>query len=216
MHPIDRLGVVGIFCAYAGNGNTVFPKRDKIVRDLSMNKDTYTKYLSQLTDAGYIDKQRTPIGNRYTINLQVPDVGEPESGIPGDSSILTSRTIKAHGFGTVPKLVMLDRRLSAQAKAIYAYFCSFTGAGTVAFPHKATIHRELAISPRTYYLHFASLTGFGYITTRQRKNRVATMYPNTYSTRPWSRVKQRNLDKEKVRPTPCPKSRSPVNRSPVK
>jgi len=198
MHPIDRLDVAGIdskgygriykavmrdsrihimakciyayFCAYAGNGNCAFPKRDKIIRDLRMNKDTYTKYLTQLTDAGYIEKRRTQTGNRYTINLQVPEVGETETGIPWDTSILTSRTIKAHGFGTVPKLVMLDARLSAQAKAIYSYFCSFAGAGTVAFPHKATIHRELAISPRTYYLHFASLTGFGYITTRQRKN----------------------------------------------
>ena len=34
--------------------------------------------------------------------------------------------MKSLGYGTVPKAVMLDRRLDIQAKGIYIYFCSFT------------------------------------------------------------------------------------------
>ena len=44
-------------------------------------------------------------------------------------NILLVEGINAKGYGTIPKLVMKDRRLTAQAKAIYAYFCSYAGCG---------------------------------------------------------------------------------------
>jgi hypothetical protein len=33
------------------------------------------------------------------------------------------------GYGQIPKKVMMDKRLSVEAKAIYAYFCSYCGGG---------------------------------------------------------------------------------------
>jgi hypothetical protein len=36
--------------------------------------------------------------------------------------------VNSMGYGTIPKMVMRDRRLSATAKCIYAYFCSYAGA----------------------------------------------------------------------------------------
>jgi len=35
-------------CSYAGNSEKAFPKRDKITRDMCVNKDTFTKHLSTL------------------------------------------------------------------------------------------------------------------------------------------------------------------------
>ncbi len=42
--------------------------------------------------------------------------------------------VRSRGFGIIPKLVMQDKRLTGDAKAIYAYFCSYAGAGDTAFP----------------------------------------------------------------------------------
>lgn len=169
--PIISKAIYAYFCSYAGSGTTAFPKREKITHDLQLNKDTFTKYLKTLLELGYIAKQRTARGNIYTINMNIPENKRQRfESLPGDSEDkLIFTNIKAKGFGTVPKLVMLDNRLSAQAKAIYAYFASFAGAGIVAFPHKNTIIKDLNISERTYYSHFALLTRYAFITVRQRK-----------------------------------------------
>ena len=46
------------------------------------------------------------------------------------TDILRVEGINCKGYGIIPKAVMLDQRLTIQAKAIYAYFRSFAGAGT--------------------------------------------------------------------------------------
>ena len=138
--PLLAKTIYAYFCTYAGSGYHAFPKRDKIVRDLKINKDTFTKHLSILVSGGYIAKERTATGNVYTIMQTVPGFEKPQTPTDDDmTDVLVMENISAQGFGTVPKIVMLDTRLTAQAKAIYAYFASFAGAGTTAFPRRATI-----------------------------------------------------------------------------
>ena len=168
--PLFSKAIYAYFCTYAGSGNQAYPKRDKIVRDLNINKDTYTKHLNNLIAGGYIAKERTASGNLYTIMQTVPSYDNTVQIDDEMTDILVMENIKVQGFGTVPKLVMLDMRLTAQAKAIYAYFASFTGAGTTAFPRRATIIRDLNLSTATYYSHFNSLIESGYITVERRKN----------------------------------------------
>ena len=48
-------------------------------------------------------------------------------------------SINSAGYGIIPKLVMMDRDLHVTAKAIYAYFCSYTGAGDTCFPSRKKI-----------------------------------------------------------------------------
>lgn len=85
-------------------------------------------------------------------------------------NLLIVEGVNAQGYGTIPKLVMKDRRLTPQAKAIYAYFCSYAGCGSTAFPKASQIMYDLNISNKTYYRHFELLTKFGYITVvRMRK-----------------------------------------------
>ena len=168
--PLLAKAIYAYFCAYAGNGYQAYPKRDKIVRDLSVNKDTYTKHLNILVSGGHITKERTAAGNVYTITQTVPGYGNAEQSDDEMTDMLIMENVGAQGFGTVPKLVMLDTRLTAQAKAIYAYFASFAGAGTTAFPRRATIMRDLDIHPAAYYSHFNLLIKHGYLSVEHRKN----------------------------------------------
>ena len=43
--PLLSKTIYSYLCTYAGSGYQAFLKRDKIVRDLKINKDTYTKHL---------------------------------------------------------------------------------------------------------------------------------------------------------------------------
>lgn len=76
--------------------------------------------------------------------------------------------VNAMGYGTIPKMVMRDRRLSATAKCIYAYFCSYAGAGSQAFPSVKLIIFDLQINKDTYYKHLMILKNCGYIKIEQQ------------------------------------------------
>ena len=168
--PLLAKAVYAYFCAYAGCGCQAFPKREKILHDLQINKDTFTKHLNLLVEGRYISKERTGTGNIYTILQRIPASEDCPKAEQGQSDMLVFENAAAHGFGTIPKLVMLDSQLSPQAKAIYAYFASFAGAGTTAFPRRTTIMRELGIgSVETYYRHFNQLIEQGYLSVEHRK-----------------------------------------------
>ncbi len=111
--PLLAKTIYAYFCSYAGNGYQAYPKRDKIVRDLKMNKNTYTKHLNTLISEGYIAKERTAAGNLYTIVQTVPSYEKPTSDRDDMTDMLIMDSVGAQGFGTVPKIVMLDTRLTA-------------------------------------------------------------------------------------------------------
>lgn len=169
--PLLAKTIYAYFCAYADCGCQAFPKREKILHELQINKDTFTKHLNLLVEGQYISKERTGAGNVYTILQRIPTYAEvPRAEQGQDSDMLVFENAAAHGFGTIPKLVMLDPQLTPQTKAIYAYFASFAGAGTTAFPRRSTIMRELRIgSVETYYRHFNQLIEQGYLSVEQRK-----------------------------------------------
>ena len=85
------------------------------------------------------------------------------------------------GYGIIAKLAMQDRRLKPTSKAIYAYFCSFAGAGRTAFPSVSKIIYDLAITEDTYYKHFKPLKEFGYITVEQEKDSTGKFKRNIYT-----------------------------------
>lgn len=76
--------------------------------------------------------------------------------------------IKSLGFGQLAKFPMLDPLLSLEAKAIYAYFCSYTGSGVDScFPSRDRILHDLNITKDKYYAHYSLLLKSGYITVEQ-------------------------------------------------
>ena len=85
------------------------------------------------------------------------------------TNILEVEGINAQGFGMIAKMVMLDQRLTIEAKAIYSYFCSYAGGGSTAFPSVSKIVYDLKISKDRYYKHFKLLVECGYISVRQNK-----------------------------------------------
>jgi len=109
--------------------------------------------------------------------------------------VLKVAGINSKGFGSIPKLVMQDRRLTPEAKCIYAYFSSYAGAGTNAFPGRSKILYDLCMSKDRYYRHFKLLIDYGYITVEQAKKEGK-----------WSRnIYILNTDISD-KPTPCPQN----------
>lgn len=78
--------------------------------------------------------------------------------------------VNAKGFGTIPKAVMKDQRLSIQAKAIYAYFCSYAGSGNTAFPGRDTIVKDLGVNKDTYYKYLEELKKYDYVRVGQKRS----------------------------------------------
>lgn len=89
--------------------------------------------------------------------------------------------VMAKGYGITPKMVMLDRRLTIEAKAIYSYFCSYAGAGTTAFPSRAKIMKDLDIGKDRYYKHFNLLKETGYIEVAQARKGQGSFKSNIYT-----------------------------------
>ena len=116
------------------------------------------------------------------------------------ANILEVKGIHAKGFGTIPKIVMQDRRLKPTAKAIYAYFCSYAGAGSTAFPSVNKIIYDLNMNKDTYYKHLDVLKDCGYVTVTPNRAEGNKFDNNIYTLifNPVAKV----AEEEKK---PCPK-----------
>lgn len=94
------------------------------------------------------------------------------SVLRGDSmgeDILKGIPINSKGFGSISKLAMQDRNLHINAKAIYAYFNSFSGGGDSCFPTRKRICYDLGISNDTLSKYLRQLVDNGYIRVEQVK-----------------------------------------------
>jgi hypothetical protein len=87
-----------------------------------------------------------------------------------NENVLKIIGINSKGYGNIPKLVMQDRKLTPEAKCIYAYFASYAGSGSVAFPSVSKIIHDLCMSESRYYRHFKLLVNLGYITVEQARS----------------------------------------------
>jgi len=127
--------------------------------------------------------------------------------------IIQVQGINSQGYGIIPKMVMQDKRLTIQAKAIYGYFCSYAGAGKTAFPKQTKILADLKISRNSYYTHFNLLKEFGYIETMQEKNEDGSFSRNIY-TLIESLPCTKKQDTDEI--SPCTISRDTVQRDTIR
>lgn len=67
------------------------------------------------------------------------------------------------GYGINPKLVMKDKDLTIEAKAIYAYIASYAGAGKTAYPSVDLICSDLNIGKESFQKHRKCLIEKGYL-----------------------------------------------------
>ena len=227
---IEAKGIYAYFCSFSGRGSSAFPTRNTILSDLQIGKDAYYNHFRQLCEEGYIIVTQTKgersvfAKNIYTIvsnpkKLKLEELGEQDTR----SKILTEKIrisgLKAFGYGMIPKAVMVDPRLSLKAKAVYAYFCSYTGAGNSAFPFRDQIQRELQVSLKAYYKYFNMLLEYNYITVIQRRI-DGKMSVNDYFLNDMPDIdfgkkcrKIQNLSAEMTQRKPCSKNPDTVNLS---
>ncbi|MGL5437180.1 MAG: helix-turn-helix domain-containing protein [Lachnospiraceae bacterium] len=95
--------------------------------------------------------------------------------------VIQVQGINSQGYGIIPKMVMQDKRLTIQAKAIYGYFCSYAGSGKTAFPSRKKIIVDLRISKDSFYKHFGILRDYGYIHAQQEKDEHGVFCRNVYT-----------------------------------
>jgi hypothetical protein len=83
------------------------------------------------------------------------------------------------GFGYVYQNVMRNKKLTIEAKSIYAYLASFSGNNEMCYPSIQLILKELGISKSRFYKHMELLINNGIVTKQQEKfeNRFSK---NTY------------------------------------
>ena len=93
---------------------------------------------------------------------------------------LSQNGINCLGFGSIPKAIMQDQRLTLEAKSIYAYLASFTGIERIAFPSKDTILQDLGMSEKRYYKHRKLLEKFGYISMAKVCNKTGVVEKNIF------------------------------------
>lgn len=89
--------------------------------------------------------------------------------------------IFSQGYGYIPKLVMKDKDLSAEAKAIYSYLCSYAGKGVRAFPSVSLMCSDLNMGENRFYKHRKQLIDKGYITIKRKKLDDGTWENNVYT-----------------------------------
>lgn len=89
--------------------------------------------------------------------------------------------INSMGYGIMPKAVAKDKRLTIEAKAIYAYFVSYAGAGNSVFPKLKTILEDLNIGENRFYRHRKLLIDCGYISVEAFRNEKKVIYKNVYT-----------------------------------
>lgn len=119
---------------------------------------------------------------RKITNLIIPEI---LGGIIMATTIKDENTVKlegvlSKGYGIVPKLVMKDKDLTAEAKAIYAYLASYAGGGETAFPSVSLICEDLGFGKNRFYTHRKNLIEKGYIKV-ERKRKEKGFSNNIYT-----------------------------------
>lgn len=178
---IDSKAIYLYFCSFAGSGDTAFPSRDKIRKDLKISKDAYYKHYNDLIKEGYLkveqsmykDEKTNQIRkgkNIYTLVVNPKKFEEQKilSKKKNNYSTVKFTAMKSYGYGTIPKAIMIDPILHRKSKAVYGYFASFSGNVNSAFPELKNILYHLQISEKTYYKYFNELVELNYITPVQR------------------------------------------------
>ena len=93
-------------------------------------------------------------------------------------------TIYQEGYGLIARKVMRDPKLKYQAKAIYAYICSFAAQGDtnerIAFPPVELQVGELGMTTDTYYKHRKALIVQGYLKIEKHRSDNGNFDNNIY------------------------------------
>lgn len=74
-------------------------------------------------------------------------------------------------YGIVLQRILRDSSLSAEAKAIYAYLCTFAGSDGTCYPSVSIMCKELDISENRFYRHMKHLRDRGIVTVEKTRSK---------------------------------------------
>jgi hypothetical protein len=192
--PITAKAIYAFFCICTSGQGQAHISRDYILHILQINKDTYYKHRKLLIDSDYLKVKQiydekhifskaiyTISNNPKKLQTYITEKDNKQSDKP---MVRFSQTIQKYGYGMLPRTVFLDKRLSVKAKALYAYFCSFAGAGDYVCPSRSVIRHHLKISNASYQKYMNELIATNYISLFQRiangRFQVHDIYINAY------------------------------------
>lgn len=127
-------------------------------------------------------------------------------------NFLVTSELFSKGYGFIPKLVMVDTDLTVEAKSIYAYLASYSGAGMSSYPSTELMLKHLNMSKNRYLKHRQLLIDKGYITVNQQ--RVETGFSkNIYilNQEPTKIVGLQNVPTRNVSTQNVPAQNEPIN-----
>lgn len=84
-------------------------------------------------------------------------------------NFLATSELFSKGYGFIPKVVMTDTDLTVEAKAIYSYLASYSGAGMSSYPSTELMLKHLNMSMNRYLKHRKILEEKGYLTIKRKK-----------------------------------------------
>ena len=213
---IGAKGLYAYYCSLAGSEIVAFPRRETILRQLKINKETFYRYQEELIREGYIsvqqirEKSQLFGANVYTLvqNPKKLQMTRIEQEVKEGYDFAYYAGLKSHGYGIIPRIVMQDPRLDIKAKAIYAYYVVYTGAGRMSYLRRELILQHLGISKNTYGKYMQQLVILDYMAIQQRTDQRGRFASNTYILRnnPGLQVRSEteieDMDKSLI---PCPK-----------
>ena len=213
---IGAKGLYAYYCSLAGSEIVAFPRRETILRQLKINKETFYRYQEELIREGYIsvqqirEKSQLFGANVYTLvqNPKKLQMTRIDQEVKEGYDFAYYAGLKSHGYGIIPRIVMQDPRLDIKAKAIYAYYVVYTGAGRMSYLRRELILQHLGISKNTYGKYMQQLVILDYMAIQQRTDQRGRFASNTYILRnnPGLQVRSeteiKDMDKSLI---PCPK-----------
>lgn len=111
--------------------------------------------------------------------------------------VLKVEGIYSNGYGMIGKNPLQDKRLGGSAKLIYSYFCTFTGAGSQAFPSVNKILKDLNLSINTYYKYLNQLKQYGYVSIEQQTDKSGRFSRNVFTLNMFPESKAQEPPKKK-------------------
>ena len=109
--------------------------------------------------------------------------GEPQPAHAGSTIEFDGGPEHFRGYGVVTRAVMRDPSLTCEAKAIYAYLCSFAGDGDVAFPSVEAMLDELGMGRSRFYKHRQLLLDAGLLEVSKGRRAGSRYEHNVYRLR---------------------------------
>lgn len=155
------------FCVHLdknSNKTTLKLSRNKIIEEMGFGRAALDAGIKTLTDLGLIDINQTRTESGRYGSRRFALVARPErysTVLKNDNSTIFDK------YGIVPRYVIKDAKLSAGAKAIYAYLCTYAGSADDVFPTVTKITSEMKCSATTYQKYIREMLNFGLLQRTQ-------------------------------------------------